>query len=303
MDERRLEIFTAVARRLSFSDAARGLHLSQPAVSQQVAALEAELGVRLLDRSRRRIRLTAAGAALLPRAESLLRVHADARRAVAAAEGRVAGELAVAASLTVGAYVLPPVLAELARRHPELRVRVTIENTEQVLAALLAGRADLGFVEGEQQAEGIELHSLREDELVVIAPREHRFAAADAVALDDLAAEPFVVREPGSGTRKVAESHLRAAGLAPDALRVVAELSGIEAIKSAVAAGMGISIVSRSAVRPGDGLAALRVAGVPMTRQLAAATLAGSEPLPAAVRLVELVRSSAGRAGVQPVSP
>lgn len=293
MDERRLEVFVAVARRLSFSDAARALHLSQPAVSQQVAALEGELGARLLDRGRRRTRLTAAGAALLPRAEALLRDHADARRAVAAAEGRIAGELTVAASLTVGAYVLPPALAELARRHPELRARVTIENTEQVLASLLAGRADVGFVEGEQEAEGVDFHPLREDELVVVAPPGHRFARLSAVPLGDLVAEPFVLREAGSGTRQVAESHLRAGGLDPESLRIVAELSGIDAIKAAVAAGMGLSIVSRSALAPTDRLVSLRIEDIRMTRQMAAATLAGSRPLPAALRLVELVRASA----------
>lgn len=290
MDERRLEVFAAVARLLSFSEAARTLHLSQPAVSHQVAALETELGATLFDRSTRRVRLTAAGAALLARTDELLREHADARRAVAAAEGRIAGDLRIAASLTIGAYVLPPALAELVRRHPEVRTRVTIQNTEQVVASLRTGRADLGFVEGEPVDDpAIVFRTIRDDELVVVAPRTHRFALLEQIPLAELASEPFVLREPGSGTRQVAEARLRAAGLDVGGLRVVVELSGIDAIKAAVAAGLGISIISRSAVGAADAeLVQRRIEGIRITRRMAAAALARSSLLPAAALLVEL---------------
>jgi DNA-binding transcriptional LysR family regulator len=289
MDEQRLEIFVAVAERLSFSAAARALHRSQPAISQQILALERELGTKLFERTSRRVRLTAPGAALLARSAGLLREHAEVRRAVAAAEGRIAGELAIASSLTVGAYVLPAALARLVARYPELQVRVAIENTEQVVASLLEGRADLGFVEGDLAEPELDLHPLRDDELVVIAPDGHRFAAVEEVALDDLVQEPFVLREAGSGTRQVAERHLRAAGVEPAHLRVVAELSSIDAIKGAVAAGLGVSLVSASAVPRGGAawhLVARRVRGVRLTRQLAAATLRRAEPLPAARTLL-----------------
>ncbi|HEY5058733.1 MAG TPA: selenium metabolism-associated LysR family transcriptional regulator [Gaiellaceae bacterium] len=296
MDERRLEVFVAVARRLSFSDAARSLHLSQPAVSQHVAALEADLGAQLFERTTRRVRLTSAGAALLDRAESLLREHAEARRAVAAAEGRIAGELSVAASLTIGGYVLPRALAELRRRHPELLARVTIENTEQVIGSLRGGRADIGFVEGEQRDTGVDYHLLRDDELVLIAPAKHRFAHMTEVPVADLATEPMVLREQGSGTRTVAETHLQNAGVDLEALRIVAELSGIDAIKAAVAAGLGVSIISRSALTDSGAAAEVihrRIAGVRMHRQMAAATLTGTTPLPAAQRLLALLRRQA----------
>jgi DNA-binding transcriptional LysR family regulator len=230
------------------------------------------------------VRLTAAGAALLARSETLLREHAEARRAVAAAEGRISGELAVAASLTVGAYLLPAALARLSAGHPELRVRVTIENSEQVAASVLEGRADVGFVEGELDASELRLHPLRDDELVVIAPARHRFAATREVTLGDLVHEPFVLREEGSGTRQVAEAHLRAAGVDPTELRVVAELSGIDAIKAAVGAGLGVAIISSSALPRGGeawGLISRRIEGIRMTRQMAAATRRGATPVPA----------------------
>jgi DNA-binding transcriptional LysR family regulator len=292
MDERRLEVFVAVARRLSFSEAARELHLSQPAVSQHLAALEAELGAKLLERTTRRVRLTTAGAALLTRAEVLLRDHAEARRAVAAADGRIAGDLSVAASLTIAAYVLPRALAELTLHHPEVRLRVTIENTAQVVNALRAGGADIGFVEGELSAAGVDYHLLRDDELVVIAPAGHRFARFTEIPLLDLSSEPFVLREKGSGTREVAETHLREAGVDPTTLRVVAELSGIDAIKAVVAAGLGVSIISRSALPDGELAGALihrRIEGIRLTRQMAAATLAGTTPLPAARLLLSVL--------------
>jgi LysR family transcriptional regulator, transcriptional activator of the cysJI operon len=284
MDERRLEVFVAVARRLNFSNAARALRLSQPAVSQQVAALERELGAQLFERTTRRVRLTAAGATLLAYSETLLREHAAARRAVAAAEGRITGDLSVAASLTVGAYLLPAALVRLAVGHPELRARVTIENTQQVAASVLEGRADVGFVEGELDMPELLLHPLREDELVIIAPVGHRFGAFQEVPLDELLHEPFVLRERGSGTRQVAETYLREEGVDLDELRVVAELSGIDAIKAAVAAGLGISIISRSALPNGGvawGLIFRRIDGIRLTRQLAAVTLRGTTPIPA----------------------
>jgi DNA-binding transcriptional LysR family regulator len=289
VDEQRLEVFVAVAQRLSFSGAARALHLSQPAVSQQVAALERELGTQLFERSTRRVRLTAAGAALLARAGTLLRDHAEARRAVAAADGRIAGELDIASSLTVAAYLLPAALARLGAGHPDLRVRVTVENSEQVAVSLLEGRADVGFVEGDLSLPELVVQPLREDELVLIAPADHRFAAEDEVALEDVLREPFVLREPGSGTRQVAEAHLARAGVDPASLRVVAELSGIDAIKGTVAAGLGVSLISRAALPRGGsawGLVARPVRGLRMPRRLAAATVRGAPPLPATRQLL-----------------
>src|SRR5262249_48101007 len=131
MDARRLEVFRAVARHLSFTRAALDLHLSQSAVSQQVAALELELGGPLFDRSRRHVRLPPAGAALPSRADALLAGFAEARRAVAAARGAVEGDLRISASLTMGNYFLPGPLAALGRRHPQLRLQVTVDNSER----------------------------------------------------------------------------------------------------------------------------------------------------------------------------
>jgi len=292
MDARRLEVFRAVARHTSFTRAALDLHLSQSAVSQQIAALELELGGPLFDRSRRRVRLTPAGAALLARADELLAGFAEARRAVAAARGAAEGDLRISASLTMGNYVLPVPLATLGRRHPALRLQVTVDNSERVVGALLTGAADVGFVEDEVERAGITVIPLLEDELVLVVPAGHRFAALTEVPLEELAAEPLIQREPGSGTRLVAEQHLRAAGLLPERLRVAAELSQIELIKGSVEAGLGVAILSRSTLAKEltlGTLEALPLAGTPIRRQLAAVTVTGATTLPAAQELIALV--------------
>jgi len=302
VDLRRLEVFAAVVHRRSFTRAAEDLHMSQSAVSQQIAALEAEFGAQLLDRSRRRVGLTPAGAALEEWATRLLADGASARRAVAAAQGRMTGALRIAASLTVATYLLPQPLAELIRAHPEVRIFVRVENTRHVSAALYDGHVDVGLIEGEVEIDGLVVESLRGDELVVIAPAGHRFARDDELEFDQLAAEPFISRERGSGTRQVAETALADAGYAPEQLRVIAELSGIEPIKAAVEAGLGIAIVSALSIRRELALGTLiarPVRGVTMHRRLAAAFAQGQPMLPAAQELVRLVRASApGGAGI-----
>ncbi|HET9074008.1 MAG TPA: LysR family transcriptional regulator [Solirubrobacteraceae bacterium] len=295
MDERRLEVFTAVARELNFSRAALSLHLSQSAVSQQIAALEAELGGELFDRSRRRVRLTPAGAALLERANRLLSDFAEARRAVAAARGAVEGELRVVSSRTIGTYVLPRLLAALGRRHPALRLGIAIENSERVMQSLLAGQADVGYVEDLVPTAGIVLTELLRDELVVVAASSHRFAQMPEITVEDLAAEPLVVRESGSGTRRVSEEHLRAAGVRVQELRIAAELAGIEATKAAVESGLGVAILSHVTLAKELALGTLivrRLTDVPIRRSFYAATLTRATELPAARELTAALRGS-----------
>ena len=294
MDERRLEVFRAVGRELSFSRAGVALHLSQSAVSQHIAALELELGGTLFDRSRRRVRLTPAGAALLNRVDTLLGDFAEARRAVAAARGAVEGELRVAASRTIGTYVLPHLLATLGRRHPALRLGVTIENSERVVQTLLAGHADVGYIEDTVAQPGVVLSPLFEDELQIVAGASHRFADVDEVRLEDLASEPLIMREVGSGTRRVSEEHLQAAGLRLGQLQIAAELTGIEAIKAAVEAGLGVTIISRATLAKELALGTLvsrPLAGIPIRRSMFAVTIAGGSELPAAAELTGLVQA------------
>ena len=161
-----------------------------------------------------------------------------------------------------------------------------------MVAALRAGEADVGFVEADVDRAGIDVEPLHADELVVVAPATHRFAQMSEIALEDLAAEPLIEREAGSGTRRVAEEHLKAAGFDLNRLRVAAELSEIEAIKATVEAGLGVAILSRATLAKElelNTLVARPLAGAPVRRQVSAVTVSGAIQLPAVRELIELV--------------
>ncbi len=295
MEERRLAVFAAVARAQSFSRAAEAMHLSQPAVSQQVAAMETELGVRLFERSRRGVRLTTAGTALLAHAEALLREMTETRRAVAAAAAAIRGSLAVGASQTIGEYVLPAVLARFGRLHPHVRLRCEVGNSAQVVRRLTDGDLDIGFVEGDLAVAGVALRPFRRDELVVVASAGHRWTELAEVPLDELLREPFIMRESGSGTRQVMERRLQHAGVDPGTLHVVLEQTGTEAIKATVESGLGVSVLSRATVAKElllDTLIARPVRGVPMFRDMSEVHVTGRTLVPSARELLQLVRAT-----------
>ena len=292
MDPRRLRAFVTVARERSFTAAALALHLSQSAVSQQIAGLERELDATLLNRAGRRVTLTPAGHALLERAEPLLADLESARRAVASAQGRIAGRLRIGSSLTIAGYVLPRALTALRRDHPGVRFELHVRNTEDVVRLLIAGEVDLGLLEGRTDDDRIVLEPLFEDELAVILPPGHRFAQLDEIEPGELSREPFVLRERGSGTRQIAEATL-AAGGHDASLRVVAEVSGIDAQKAIVESGLGLSIVSMLTIRRELALGTLvarPLKGVCMSRQLAAARLRAAPEVPAARALLIALR-------------
>lgn len=295
MDERRLTTFFTVARERSFSRAAELLHISQPAVSQQIASLEHELGCALIERLRPSLQLTAAGRELMQRTRGLLASLAETRRSVTAAASEIGGQLRIAASLTIGEYMLSAALAELSARHPRVRVQMLVENSGRVVRDLLAGSADIGFVEGLHASAGVTLMPLSRDELVLVIRSDHPFVGHEAVTLEDLALQPLIVREKGSGTREVFEDCLRACGYTLDGMHVVMELSATEAIKEAVVAGAGVAILSRGAIGKEvrlQLLTARRVRGMPMWRDFCAATPRGAALLPAAQEFMRLAQAT-----------
>jgi DNA-binding transcriptional LysR family regulator len=253
-----LRVFAAVVDAGGFSRAAAVLRLSQPAVSKAVSVLEAEVGVPLLERGARGIRLTEAGSALHGRARELFAVERTAEEELRALRGLERGVLRVGASTTIATYLLPPLLGEFQRRHPGVALRVASANTRAIARALLQRRLDVALVEGPVDDARIVVEAWREDELAVIAPPRHPLARGGARATPaSLAEEVFISRERGSGTREVAERALAAHGVEP---RVALTLASTEAVKQAVAAGLGMAIVSRSAAS--DQLALGRVVEV-----------------------------------------
>ncbi len=242
MNRNHLALFHAVAQAGSISGGAAAARVSQPAVSKQIAELEDALGVRLLDRLPRGCRLTDAGKILAEHAQRWRAVENDAARAVEEYRGLKRGRLALGASLTIGGYLLPAVIAEFHRRFPEIELQVAIANTGQIQRALLAGTIELGLTEGTLDSEELESTEFFQDELVAIARADHPLLKKNRVTVREICREPFILREEGSGTRAVVERALRRHGLK---IKPLLLLASPEAIKNAVAAGLGLAIVSR----------------------------------------------------------
>ena len=242
MNRNQLALFHAVAKAGGISRGAIAAHVSQPAVSKQIADLESTLGVRLLDRQPRGCRLTEAGTILFDYAERWRALEVDAQRAIDEYRGLKRGRLAIGASLTIGAYLLPAVIAAFHRKFPPVDVALEIANTEQIERALLAGRIDIGLTEGPLDSEELDSTVFFQDVLVPIAPAGHPLAAQASVTLREIVREPFLMREEGSGTRAVVERALDRHGVA---VTPFMSLASPEAIKNSVAAGLGIAVVSR----------------------------------------------------------
>jgi DNA-binding transcriptional LysR family regulator len=248
MDLRRLEIFVKVAELGSFSRAAETLFLTQPTVSEHVRALEDELGVQLLDRLGRGAAPTRAGTLLLGYAQRILALSREAAQAIAQFQGRVSGELLVGGSTVPGEYVLPALIGAFRTKYPDVSVSLRIGSSREVQGWVEEGRLEIGVVGAPPAARALQARPLMADELVVVVAADHPWAARQTVTLDDLRAEPMVVRERGSGSRETFEQALQGVGLDLGAFRVVGEIASTQAIKQAVRAGVGVSVISRRAV-------------------------------------------------------
>jgi DNA-binding transcriptional LysR family regulator len=263
-----LAIFHAVAQTGSMTLGAERLEISQPAVSKQVRELERALRVQLFDRIGRRVRLSQAGEILANYARLLFALAHEAEDVMADVRAVRRGRLVIGASTTIGSYLLPGVLAEFWRRYPEVELLVEIENTEQVHRRMAGLELDIGLTEGFVEEPELDAEVFHRDELVVIASPRHRLAGKTRVPLSALQKEPFVLREPGSGTRAVEEQALARLKLS---VQIAMALGSTEAIKRVVAQGVGLAIVSRLAVLAecdAKALALLPVAGLHIERPL-----------------------------------
>ncbi|MFM0498215.1 LysR family transcriptional regulator [Paraburkholderia caledonica] len=272
--------FAAVAEHLNISRAAVALHLSQPAVSGQLRQLQDEFGEPLYQREGRGVRLTPAGEQLASYAARLRDTWRQAHAYRDALRGLEQGTLRIGATTTPASYLLPYLIAEFHRRYPEVALHTADGNTTDIVGAL--GSVDIALIEGPVGADlppDTAVHAWREDEIVAIMPRAHSLAAAASgpgVDLAALGAEPLIVREAGSGVRQVVERAFARAGVP---MRVALEIAGVEGVKEAVRAGMGIGFVSAMSMRHEDG--ALRVFSLspePLTRRLSIVVPHASAP-------------------------
>ncbi len=276
----RLIVFRAVAHHLSFSRAAEELLLTQPAVTQQIKALEEEFGVPLFHRGGGRISLTPGGSALLPFTEQIKTLSEQAVAAVANAFGQHAGELSLGASQTIAQYLLPTFIAGFLKINPQVRITARSGNTDQMLGALVSGDIQLALLEGPAQRNDVHLEPFMEDRMVLVVPASHEWAE-QIISLDDLRSQPLLTREFGSGSRRIVEQALATAGLKPKDLHIRMELDSTEGLLNAVEAGLGITFVSRWAVRNQLALGSLklaRIAGLKLSRSFSLAYPTGPEP-------------------------
>jgi DNA-binding transcriptional LysR family regulator len=289
----RLKVFRAVAKHLNFRRAAEELCLTQPAVTLQIKTLELQLGVQVFDRSGTRISLTPAGTSLLKYARKIERLEIEALAALSQLAGDQRGELRLAASLTIAQYILPYILAEFQRHYPKVLPHLITCNTERVLEALHEREIEIGFIEGPAMRRDVRIESFLDDEIVLIVPPAHEWSERTWVEPHELAGERLLMRERGSGTRRVIEMALQKNGMKAKQLTPAMEFDSTEGITTAVEAGLGIGFASLWAIGKELQLGTVRVTpirGIRITRPLSVVCPIGQEPQGIALTFLNFVR-------------
>jgi len=294
MDTRQLAAFCAVVERKSFSQAAERLGVTQPAVSLQIRSLEQRLGTQLLDRSGRRVEPTEAGLRLYASAQKLLALEQQLLEDVTGdAEGAISGTLELGASTGPGGTVVPVLLCEFHEAHPDVRVRLSVSDTQTVVAQVAERELELGVVGAAPRHRGVAYEPFFRDEVVLACPSGHRLAGKTAT-LDDLRTEPLILMQDGAGVRQVIEDELRRVGTRLRDLDVRIELGLQESVRSAVAAGHGVTFISRTAIESdlaADTLAIARVRGLDPVREIFLVRAGGRAETRAAQAFVEFART------------
>lgn len=262
MNFHQLHIFYTVSEKGSFSAAAQALHMTQPAVTMQVQALEDYFGAKLFNRSTKKIILSDAGRTLLPFAVRSIELMRQTDQAMAAYTHMLEGRLLLGSSLTIGEYVLPRLLAPFGKAYPNISVMLKIMNTTQIMEEIMKHQLNFGLIEAEVRHPDMEIESVMEDELKLIVPHGHQLAGRSEVTLSEALEYPFVLREQGSGTRRVMEEQVLDRGIDLGGLQVVMELGSTGAVKSAVEAGLGITMLSPSTVRHEAALGLLKIINI-----------------------------------------
>jgi DNA-binding transcriptional LysR family regulator len=292
MDTRQLAAFCAVVEKRSFSQAAEKLGVTQPAVSLQVRALEERLGQTLLDRSGRRVEPTEAGLRLYRSAQRMLILEEQLYDEVASESGELHGTLAIGASTGPGAHLVPLLLCEFQGANAELRVSLSISDTQTVTDKVLERELELAIVGALRRHRSLDYEPLVRDEIVLAVPPDHP-AANGSISIDDLKEETLIAMQEGAGVRQVIDEELRRAGLRVRELEPRLELGLQESVKSAVAARFGVAFISRTAIEgelAAGTLAAARVPGVEPARQIYVVRAKGRPATRAAEAFLEFAR-------------
>jgi DNA-binding transcriptional LysR family regulator len=300
MDLWQLHVFRAVVDEGSFSRAGRAVHLSQPTVSSHVKDLEDHFGCRLIDRLSREAAPTRAGELLYDYARRLLALRDEAETALAAFHGTIQGRLTVGGSTIPGVYLLPRAVGGFVKRHPGVRIALTVGDTGEMLSAIAAGNLELAVVGARSRDRAIEQWPLAADEMRLVVRKDHPWAKRESVAPSELAAAPFILREAGSGTLTSFQLRLEAAGLGLETLNVVAEMGGTGAVIQGIKSGVGVSVLSTIAVAEdlaAGTLSALAIEGMDLRRRFYLSAGRGRTLSPLAGAFVEFLRGAFPQAG------
>ncbi len=249
MADRRLQVFHTVARLLSFTKAAETLHMTQPAVTFQVRQLEEHFNTRLFDRTHNRISLTEAGAQVFGYADRIFELYSEMENSVREMTGEISGALTIGASTTIAEYMLPALLGDFKDKYPDVTVHLKVSNTDGIVSMVENNIIDLGVVEAPVTNKNLVVDVCRQDHLVAIVPPDHPLANKKSIQFNELLQYPFICREEGSGTREVINDYMGNLDSCAVGLNIAMELGSPEAVKGAVEAGMGVSVVSRATIQ------------------------------------------------------
>lgn len=248
MADRRLQVFHAVAKHLSFTRAADALFMTQPAVTFQIKQLEEQYNTRLFERRPGSISLTPAGELVLAYAEKILALSDEMETRLSEMTGEMRGPLLVGASTTIAEFMLPKVLGEFNALYPQVRARLIVANSESIETRVTEHTIDVGLIEAPAKLSGLASLICCEDELRVICAPDYPLAGRKSVKPQELVDYEFISREPGSGTREITDRYFREHKIAPEQLKTQMELGSPEALKGVVSTGLGFAIVSRAVV-------------------------------------------------------
>jgi DNA-binding transcriptional LysR family regulator len=296
MDIHQLEVFYNLVELKSFTKAAGAVGLTQPTVSELIRSMEESLGERLVDRLGREVLPTPAGKVLYRYAQRIIQLRDEALQAVEKSRGILSGSLPIGASTIPGTYILPELIGSFKTKYPAIRTKLQILSSAEVSAKVLKGDLEIGLVGANPDDRRILLEEIFSDELVLTVYPEHPLAQMEAVEISGIAKEPFILREAGSGTRTVMSQVLEDHGLPVSQLQVVSEMGGTDAVRQAIKAKIGISILSRRAIAEDverGSLSVVQLKGIRFLRPIYLAHRKNRQMSPPCTAFVSHLRSNA----------
>jgi len=297
MDLWQLNIFCKVVEHKSFSKAAGVVHLSQPTVSSHIKDLESHFGCRLIDRLSKEAVPTKAGMLLYDYARRILALKDEAETALADFMGKIRGRLTVGGSTIPGGYILPPIIGRFFRAYPDVQVALVNGDTEKIIHDVREGFVEMGIVGARTSDRKIAQERLLEDEMRLVVPAGHRWAGQKTVRIEELLAEPFILREDGSGTRKSIRQSLAGSGYRLEDMKVIAEMGSTQAVIQAIRSGMGVSILSLIAVEERietGAFAAMKIEGLNLRRRFYLTRHRHRSLSPLCLAFIEFIKAHCG---------